>query len=166
VRRRRPARPDLAEATRQAAADNVALASSRQVDLELDAPQSVPVHGDLAALRILARNLIDNAVRYAGVEGRVSAAVLADAGQAVLRIDDSGPGIPPDERGRVFDRFYRRESGDTTGSGLGLAIVRAIADRHGARIALGDAPLGGLRVDVRFPLAHSARARIVPTATS
>jgi signal transduction histidine kinase len=157
---------DLAEATRQAAADNVALASSRQVDLELDAPQSVPVHGDLAALRILARNLIDNAVRYAGVEGRVSAAVLADAGQAVLRIDDSGPGIPPDERGRVFDRFYRRESGDTTGSGLGLAIVRAIADRHGARIALGDAPLGGLRVDVRFPLAHSARGRIVPTATS
>ena len=82
--------------------------------------------------------------------------MLTDAGQAVLRIDDSGPGIPADDRLRVFDRFYRRDSGDATGSGLGLAIVRAVADRHGARIDLGDAPLGGLRVDVRLPLAHPA----------
>jgi two-component system OmpR family sensor kinase/two-component system sensor histidine kinase QseC len=147
---------DLAEVARQAAADTVPLASSRGIDLELDAPQPVAVQGDLAALRILARNLIDNAVRYAGNAGRVRAAVFADAGQAVLRIDDSGPGIPPEERGRVFDRFYRRESGDPTGSGLGLAIVRAIAARHGARVDLGEAPLGGLRVDVRLPLAHSA----------
>ena len=147
---------DLAEVARQAAADTVPLASARGTDLELDAAQPVAVRGDLAALRILARNLIDNAVRYAGAGGRVRAAVLADAGQALLRIDDSGPGIPLDERGRVFDRFYRRDSGDTTGSGLGLAIVRAIADRHGARIDLADAPLGGLRVDVRLPLAHPA----------
>jgi len=147
---------DLAEVARQAAADTVPLASARGTDLELDAAQPVAVRGDLAALRILARNLIDNAVRYAGAAGRVRAAVLVDAGQALLRIDDSGPGIPPDERGRVFDRFYRRDSGDTTGSGLGLAIVRAIADRHGARIDLADAPLGGLRVDVRLPLAPPA----------
>jgi signal transduction histidine kinase len=126
----------------------------------------VAVHGDLAALRILARNLIDNAVRYAGDAGRVRAAVFADAGQAVLRIDDSGPGIPPEERGRVFDRFYRRDGGDTTGSGLGLAIVRAIADRHGARIDLGEAPLGGLRVDVRLPVAHSARGRVAAPSAS
>jgi two-component system OmpR family sensor kinase/two-component system sensor histidine kinase QseC len=157
---------DLAEVARQAAADTVPLASSRGVELELEAPQPVEVHGDLGALRILARNLIDNAVRYAGAAGRVRAEVLADAGRAVLRVDDSGPGIPPDERGRVFDRFYRRDGGDTSGSGLGLAIVRAIADRHGARIDLGEAPLGGLRVDVRLPLAPSAGGPVVPPAAA
>jgi two-component system OmpR family sensor kinase/two-component system sensor histidine kinase QseC len=145
---------DLSDVARQAAGDTVALAAARGTDLELDAPQPVCVRGDRASLRILARNLIDNAVRYAGGAGRVHAAVFVDGGQAVLRIDDSGPGIPAAERGRVFDRFYRRDSGDTTGSGLGLAIVRAIADRHAARVELGDAPLGGLRVDVRLPLAH------------
>jgi two-component system OmpR family sensor kinase/two-component system sensor histidine kinase QseC len=149
---------DLAEVARQAAADTVALASSLGTALELDAPQPVAVRGDRAALRILARNLVDNAVRYAGAGGRVHASVLADGDQAVLRIDDSGPGIPPAERGRVFDRFYRRDSGDATGSGLGLAIVRAIADRHGAQVELSDAPLGGLRVEVRLPLAHPAAA--------
>jgi two-component system OmpR family sensor kinase/two-component system sensor histidine kinase QseC len=157
---------DLAEVARQAAADTVALASARGTDLELDAARPVAVRGDRAALRMLARNLIDNAVRYAGAAGRVRAAVLEDAGQAVLRIDDSGPGIPPEERGRVFDRFYRRDSGETTGSGLGLAIVRAIADRHGARIDLGDAPLGGLRVEVRLALAHPVGGSGVPQAAS
>jgi signal transduction histidine kinase len=76
----------------------------------------------------------------------------------VLRVDDSGPGIPADERERVFARFYRRDGGDTSGSGLGLAIVRAIADRHGARVELGEAPLGGLRVEVRLPLPAGAAA--------
>ena len=67
-----------------------------------------------------------------------------------LQVDDAGPGIPPAERERVFDRFYRRGSGDEAGSGLGLAIVRSVAERHGAAVALGDSPLGGLRVTVRF----------------
>ena len=72
---------------------------------------------------------------------------------------DSGPGIPAEERERVFDRFYRREavgdtrSGTTTGSGLGLAIVRSIAERHGATIVLGDAATGGLAARVEFDLA-------------
>jgi signal transduction histidine kinase len=150
---------DLAEVTRQATADTVPLAAEHKVELSLDAPQPVQVRGDAAALRILARNLIDNAVRYssstvaATVRRRqVEVTLHEDQGEAVLRVDDSGPGIPADDRARVFDRFYRRDGGDSTGSGLGLAIVRAIADRHGARIELGDAPLGGLRVEVRLPL--------------
>ena len=69
----------------------------------------------------------------------------------MLRVDDSGPGIPAAERARVFDRFYRRDNGETTGSGLGLAIVRAIAERHGAEVELADSPLGGLRAEVRLP---------------
>jgi two-component system OmpR family sensor kinase len=64
---------------------------------------------------------------------------------------DSGPGIPEADRARAFDRFYRRAAAPEGGSGLGLAIVKAIADRHGASVALGKAPLGGLRVTVTFP---------------
>jgi signal transduction histidine kinase len=71
----------------------------------------------------------------------------------LLTVDDSGPGIPPDERERAFQRFYRgrRAAGDSTGSGLGLAIVANIAARHGAAVALLDSPLGGLRVALQFP---------------
>jgi two-component system OmpR family sensor kinase/two-component system sensor histidine kinase QseC len=142
---------DLSEIARQATADAVPLAASRGMELELDAERPLRVSGDEAALRILLRNLIDNAVRYAGTGGRVQVQVSENADQAVVRVDDSGPGIPPAERARVFDRFYRRDGGDTTGSGLGLAIVRAIADRHGAAVDLSDSPLGGLRAELRMP---------------
>jgi two-component system OmpR family sensor kinase/two-component system sensor histidine kinase QseC len=70
---------------------------------------------------------------------------------AELVVDDAGPGIPPAERERVFDRFYRRNPSASEGSGLGLAIVRTVATRHGATVALGDSPLGGLRATVHFP---------------
>ena len=73
-----------------------------------------------------------------------------DAGAATLQVDDAGPGIPVEERERVFDRFYRRATGDEEGSGLGLAIVRSVAARHGATVTLDASPLGGLRVQVRF----------------
>jgi signal transduction histidine kinase len=142
---------DLAEVARQAAADTVPLAAANAVDLELDAPQPQLVRADAAALRILVRNLVDNAVRYAGRGGRVLVQVTGEGSQAVVRVDDSGPGIPPEEHARVFDRFYRRDSGESTGSGLGLAIVRAIAQRHGAQVSLADSPLGGLRAEVRMP---------------
>lgn len=146
---------DLAETARLAAADVVELAAARGVELSLRAPAAVPVRGDPAALRILARNLADNAVRYTPRGGRVELGVQAFAGVAEMNCDDSGPGIPPAERERVFDRFYRRAAGngvesseESNGSGLGLAIVRAIAERHGASVKLEDSPLGGLRVKV------------------
>lgn len=142
---------ELAEAVRQATADAVPLASARGVALEFDARYAGAIDGDAGALRVLARNLIDNAVRYAGAGARVAVAVLRDERAIVLCVDDSGPGIPAAERERVFDRFYRRDPGAETGSGLGLSIARAIAERHGARLALADSPLGGLRVEVRFP---------------
>jgi primosomal protein N' len=97
--------------------------------------------------------------------GRVVVRVECSAGAALLTVDDDGPGIPVEERERVFDRFYRRHPGETTGSGLGLAIVRAIADRHQAQITLGDSPLGGLRVSVRFAPSADIPERPV-TATS
>lgn len=150
---------DLSETARLAAADCVPLAVERGVELELDAPQPVAQRGDASALRILARNLIDNAVRHAGRGGRVQVRATRPAGGgALLQVDDSGPGIAPAERARVFDRFYRRSAEELSGSGLGLAIVRAIADRHRATLTLGDAPLGGLRVDVVFDATAGGQA--------
>ncbi len=77
----------------------------------------------------------------------------AGAERATVTVTDNGPGIPADERGRVFDRFYRRAETAQAGTGLGLAIVKAVAERHRAEVRLEDAPGGGLRVTVSFPSA-------------
>jgi two-component system OmpR family sensor kinase/two-component system sensor histidine kinase QseC len=141
---------DLSEAVRQAMADAVPLALARGVELELFANDSVQVRGDRTSLTALVRNLVDNAVRYSPKGARVELRVLVDQGSPTIHVDDAGPGIPPSERERVFDRFYRRASNDEQGSGLGLAIVKGVAARHGAQVSLSDSPLGGLRVSVRF----------------
>jgi len=120
------------------------------------------MRGDAAALTALVRNLADNAVRYTPRGSRVELSVLEHGGAALLRVDDAGPGIPPDERARVFDRFYRHAAGDEAGTGLGLAIVRSVAERHSATVALGDSPLGGLRVEVRF--APGSANKVAPSA--
>ncbi len=140
---------DLAEVVRQAMVDTVPYALSRGSDLELVADAPVPVTGDRSALGVLARNLADNSLRYGPPGAHVVVRVMTVDGAPVLQVDDNGPGIPADERGRVFDRFYRRAN-DEGGSGLGLAIVQSIARRHGATVTLGDSPMGGLRVVVRF----------------
>ncbi len=102
------------------------------------------------------RNLADNAVRYSPPGARVELRVAQADGVPTLQVDDTGPGIPPAERERVFDRFYRRGLADEPGTGLGLAIVRSVAQRHGATVALDDSPLGGLRVTLRFGAAVPA----------
>jgi two-component system OmpR family sensor kinase/two-component system sensor histidine kinase QseC len=100
---------------------------------------------------VLVRNLVDNAIRYSPRGARIELQVDQQDRAPLLLVDDSGPGIPPAERERVFDRFYRGATGDEQGTGLGLAIVRGIATRHGASVTLGESPLGGLRVTIRFP---------------
>jgi two-component system OmpR family sensor kinase len=99
----------------------------------------------------LLANLVDNAIRYTPEGGRVDVAAGVTGDRPYLQVADTGPGIPPQDRDRVFDRFYRRGGAPDSGSGLGLAIVRAIARRHGATVALEDAPGGGLTVRVVFP---------------
>lgn len=143
-----------ADIARQGLADHAPLALARHIDLgagQLD--DSLSVSGDAASLRTLIGNLIDNAIRYTPEGGRVD--VTVEAGDTDrpcwLRVADSGPGIPPDERERVLDRFYRRTGADQPGSGLGLAIARSIAERHGATLVLGESPHGGLLVSVGFP---------------
>jgi two-component system OmpR family sensor kinase len=154
VARRRVRFDDLA---REVVAEMVPLADARKIDLGISASQHAYVLGDPEALRTLVRNLVDNAVRYTPVGGTVDVSVQ-DSDEpgshhgAVLRVVDTGPGIPADERQRVFDRFYRPPGTAPPGSGLGMAIVKAIADAHAASISLGNGPNGsGLAVSVSFP---------------
>ena len=137
------------------------LADAHHIDLGLSAAEPLTVAGDPEALRTLLRNLVDNAVRYAGEDARVDVSVQS-AGSAAdpradLAVTDSGPGIPAAERSRVFDRFYRRAGTEPPGSGLGLAIVKAIADAHGATLTLDVGHEGrGLKVSVSFPRARDS----------
>ena len=105
---------------------------ARRIDFGLEA-EPAAVQGDRDALRVLVRNLVDNAVRYTPEGGRVRVSTHQQAAGATLEVVDTGPGIPPSDRERAFDRFYRRANAPEGGSGLGLAIVKAIADRHGAQ---------------------------------
>lgn len=141
----------LETAAAEGIADSHALAVARHVDLGLDAEPNTSVLGDLAALRTLVRNLVDNAVRYSPVGARVQVRCRRTPVDVRLEVVDSGPGIPAADRERAFDRFYRRATAPEGGSGLGLAIVKAIAERHGARVTLEEAPGGGLQVSVAFP---------------
>ncbi|BDB28601.1 sensor histidine kinase N-terminal domain-containing protein [Cupriavidus sp. P-10] len=122
-------------------------------DAEADVAPAI-VRGDADALRILLTNLLDNALVYVPTGSRIDVQVArAGDGRSVeLVVRDNGPGIPAEERERVFDRFYRVPDAPTGGSGLGLAIVAEIAQSHGARVALEDAR-PGLRVRVAFPAA-------------
>ena len=135
------------------------LAALKELDLGASAiDDEVVVNADAEALRSLLSNLIENAIRYTPRGGTIDIAIGAAAGLPFLEVADSGPGIPEQERERVFDRFYRREETAESGTGLGLAIVKAVVQRHGARVTLGDSRLGGLSVRVEFPAAANARA--------
>ncbi|HWI81032.1 ATP-binding protein [Ramlibacter sp.] len=149
----------LADLTRDVLGDALPQAQARRIDLGVAVSEPVTVQGRPEALHILLRNLVDNAVKYTPEGGRVDVSLLAADGAPCLVVEDSGPGIAPAERERVFDRFYRVAGADAAGSGLGLAIVRTIAQRHGADVQLAASPrLGGLKVEVRFPRGGPAPA--------
>ncbi len=151
----KPQPVSLAEIARQAVADSASYAQARHIDLGLSHADEDEVSGHAEALRILVRNLVDNAVKYTPPAGTVDLEVRRTAEQLVLTVDDSGPGIPEQHRARALDRFYRVAGSETTGSGLGLAIVKSIAELHGATLSLQVAQrLGGLRVELRFPPNH------------
>ncbi|MFT3780022.1 MAG: ATP-binding protein [Ottowia sp.] len=140
---------DLAALARAAAADARPEAERRRIDLVLHTPASAVAPGQAEALAMLLRNLIENALRHAPPDGQVRVSAHVAGEGAELLVEDSGPGIAPEDRPRVLDRFYRAPGAPGHGSGLGLAIVRAVAERHGATLALDESPaLGGLRVRV------------------
>jgi two-component system OmpR family sensor kinase len=151
----KPAPVDLADLARRTVGEMVGVAQAKGVDLgvgHVEHVEKARVLGQGGALAILMRNLVDNAVKYTPAGGTVDVAVRHEDGAAVLTVEDSGPGIPAEERERVFDRFYRIAGSEAAGSGLGLAIIRAIAERHGAKLSLDASErLGGLLVRVTFP---------------
>ena len=146
-------RVPLKKAIQECLEDLVPLAEAKDIDLGVVGDADPVVTGRPVDIRILVKNLVDNAIRYTPQGGRVDIAVAESADRTVLDIDDTGPGIPPEERERVFDPFYRVLGNGEIGSGLGLAITASIANQIGATISLLEKPDGtaGLRVRVAFP---------------
>ncbi|AIY42134.1 Sensory histidine kinase QseC [Collimonas arenae] len=132
--------------------DYAPLAESKKIDLGVEAAEQVlTVDGNIESMRIMLGNVVGNAIRYTPSSGKVDVRVLSLDGRPCLQVDDTGAGIPEEERERVFDRFYRREVAQESGSGLGLAIVKNVAAQHGARVSLHDGPQGkGLSVRLVF----------------
>jgi two-component system OmpR family sensor kinase len=155
---------DLLELARTVVAEYAPIADAHGVDLGLAPGEPAVIPGERTNLRVLLGNLVDNAIRYTPAGGTVDVAVGHAGAAPILTVTDTGPGIPPEDRERVFDRFYRGRDNKVLGSGLGLAIVRRIADRHGAKVTLGDGGGGhGLQVIVRFPPASAgAGCNIIP----
>jgi signal transduction histidine kinase len=121
-------------------------------DVAADQGQPVVVEGDPIALRRLVTNLMDNAVKFAG---NARARVYSEGDEAVIEVDDDGPGVSEKEREQVFEPFHRGEpsrSRETGGAGLGLAVVRSVARSHGGDATLANREGGGLRATVRLPL--------------
>lgn len=142
---------DLAALIREAANDWLPQAFRRDIDIRFELAET-RLLGSPHAFREMLANLVDNAIRYGRPGGSIVVRCLVDAGEAVLQVDDDGPGIPPGEREKVFERFYRPAGTAAEGCGLGLPIVRALARQHGAKVSLGDTPAGiGLRVELRVP---------------
>ncbi len=146
------ARFDLHRFVQEVAAHLVPRALRAGVDLGVEVPadSELPVHANAALLREALTNLVDNAIRYAGRGAEVTLHVRQEGADAVIVVDDNGPGIAAADRERVFERFVRAtEGGD--GCGLGLAIVREIIERHHGTVTLGEAEPHGLRVTIRLP---------------
>lgn len=142
---------DLRAIAQLALADVAPAAQARRMDVGLLDSDAATVPGNAEALRMLVRNLLDNAIKYTPAGGQVDLQVRAEGDRAVLTVEDSGPGIAPEHRDRVMQRFVRETSEGAPGSGLGLAIVQAIAQAHGATVQLESSErLGGLRAMVRF----------------
>ena len=148
---------DLSALARSVVSEMSLRADHARIDLGVRGPAGIQIQGYSHQLSVLLTNLVENALRYTPIGGKVDVELAVHEGSAVLRVIDTGAGIPEAERERVFERFYRgqhaeKTARDVSGSGLGLAIVRAIADRHRASIALSTAPGGqGLEVRMAFP---------------
>ncbi len=116
--------------------------------------EELPVEGDLARLRQVALNLVDNAIRYGREQGNVWISSSRDRETVLLVVEDDGGGVPEADRPRVFERFFRSRR-DVPGVGLGLAIARAIVEEHGGTIVCEERTGGGARFVVRLPRRRS-----------
>jgi len=145
---------DLLELARKALPLFASQAAAKGIDLGVAGELPVLVKGDYLRLGEVLYNLLSNAIKYSPKGSVVRASVGEREGRPLLVVEDSGPGIPPAERQRVFERFYRLDASraqDRGGRGLGLAIAQEIVKAHGGSIEAGDSGLGGAAFIVRFP---------------
>lgn len=138
--------------------DGVALheerARQQQLRLTLELQRPAPIHGHPGQLRQLLNNLIVNAFQFSPTGGELRLSLTAQGGQLQLRVDDQGPGIPPEQRALVFERFWQADRSRTgSNTGLGLSIARSIAEAHGGSLTALEAPGGGCRMLVQLPSA-------------
>ena len=152
---------DLAETLRPVEESIRPLLNGRDLDLKLDPPgRPVRVTGDRAQLERVLINLLSNAVKFTEDGGTIRLSLDIEDGEAVLRVSDTGIGIPVDEQEDLFQRFFRSstaQSRQIQGTGLGLSIVNAIVSAHGGRIDVESAHLAGTTFTVHIPLAKSER---------
>ncbi len=145
---------DLSDLARNAAELYAEVAEAKPVALSIDVAGAVPIPADATRLRQAIANLVDNAVKYTPVGGRVTLRVRAVGDDAVLSVSDTGPGVPESEQPRVWERLYRGDaSRSQRGLGLGLSLVRVIVEAHGGRVTVRNAPEGGAVFEMHLPLA-------------
>ncbi|WLB23929.1 sensor histidine kinase [Bradyrhizobium japonicum] len=151
----------LDQAAKEAAADLLAEASDRGIDLGFAIVEPLTVHGEPAMLAAIIRNLLENALRFTPRGGTIDIGVYQEDSTAVLQVEDTGPGIPSIDMDQIFEPFFRGSRPEGEGTGLGLAIVKRIVDSLGGGIALENiagAGRSGLRVTVRLPIAGDLKS--------
>jgi signal transduction histidine kinase len=134
------------------------VAESRGITLVVEGGDVPPVMVDPDRLLQVLGNLVSNALRHTGTGGRVALSAVRSNGQVLLRVQDTGPGIPTEDLPYIFDRFYRGDKSRSSdgASGLGLAIARSLVEAHGGRITVENVPGGGAQFSVSLPLSTAA----------
>jgi signal transduction histidine kinase len=133
-------------------------AAEREIELVLDAEGPLPLEADAARLAQVLDNLVSNALKYTPPRGRVVVSASESDGSVRLEVADNGIGVPHEELGQLFSRFYRASTATRLaipGTGLGLVIVRAIVERHGGTVSLDSVENEGTRVVVSLPVVQS-----------
>jgi len=146
---------DVAELARRVIADLQPIAEHADITLSIDAPERAVIAGVPTDIEAIIKNLIENAIRYNRPTGEVAVSIVPGDGEHVLKVSDTGIGIPPQDLGRIFERFYRVDvarSRSTGGTGLGLSIVRHAVERHNGTVEV-DSEIGhGSTFTVRLPV--------------
>ena len=150
---------DLSILVREVVADMRQKAQDAKVEMRLNAPEETIIRGQALGLKMLVRNLLDNAIGYNSCPGLVELNLTSQFDATILQVADSGAGLPEEDYERVFQRFYRRLGTQVEGSGLGLSIVSCVAELHGASLQLKKSTYNGLCVEVRFPVVSAAMSK-------
>jgi signal transduction histidine kinase len=146
---------DLSAVAQTEMTDALPQAEAKSIVVTAAISKDVMVRGDEGQLALMVRNLLDNAVRYTPSGGEIAISVTAERDEAILRVSDTGVGIPLRDLARVFERFYRVDKGrsrDQGGTGLGLAIVKHVADLHGGHVTVASQLGEGSTFTVLLPL--------------